>query len=91
MAYGLILKIIMYVFLTLGAISFALIISAVADELADGIRRIMARQSKIRCLCKHEYLLDWKWEGCKGIEICRYRCRKCGKNLEIKVVKAEGK
>lgn len=84
-----ILKIIMYVFMILGAVMFVLILSAVTDELADRIKRIMARQNKIRCLCKHEYLLDWKWKGFKEIEKCRYRCRKCGKKLEIKVVKAE--
>lgn len=82
-------KIIMYVLMTLGAVAFALILSAVTDVLADRIKRIMARQSKIRCLCKHEYLLDWKFEGRKGIEECEYRCRKCGKKLEIKIVKAE--
>lgn len=54
------------------------------------IKDIMNRQSKIRCLCKHEYVLKRKWIGW-GNDYDEYVfvCRKCGKKKSISVYENE--
>lgn len=50
------------------------------------IKDIMSRQSKIRCLCKHEYVLKSKWIGWgRDYDEYVFICRKCGKKKSIDV------
>jgi hypothetical protein len=54
------------------------------NVLFDKINEFINRKCKIRCLCKHEYIIDAKWLGWGFIEHV-FKCRKCGKVLRIKV------
>ena len=54
------------------------------NSLTDKIKKIMERQCKIRCLCKHEYIIDAKWLGWRFTEHV-FKCRKCGKVFRINV------
>lgn len=55
------------------------------------IKKIMNRQSKIRCLCKHEYTLKCRW--LKGVtrdyDEYIFICRKCEKEKSINVYENE--
>lgn len=42
------------------------------------ILEILKEKRKIKCLCKHEYIIDYKWYN-DIFEDLSLRCRKCGK------------
>lgn len=46
------------------------------------------KQRKIKCLCKHEYINDFKWIH-KNYEDITLKCRKCGKRKKITIWKQE--
>lgn len=55
------------------------------DAIYFKIKKIIKRQSKIRCLCQHRYNFDREWFFKDYTEQC-YHCEKCGKILKINVV-----
>lgn len=48
------------------------------------IKRILNKQTKIKCLCKHEYEQYGAFYF-KGIEY-EFKCRKCGKKISVQTV-----
>lgn len=78
------LNIIEVALMILGCSTAVVLLAIGIDELTDKIKKIMARQCKIRCLCKHEYILDFKWFGL-GYVKHEFKCKKCGKVLRINV------
>lgn len=62
----------------------------ISEIIIPKIKDIMNRQNKIRCLCKHEYVLKRKWIGW-GNDYDEYVfvCRKCGKKKSISVYENE--
>lgn len=51
------------------------------------ISAILKEQRKIKCLCKHEYIIDYKWYN-DIFEDLSLRCRKCGKKRKIRIWKS---
>lgn len=68
----------------LGVIALLVICAYVAVMLPGKIEQFMRKQSKIKCLCKHEYVQDILWECGEHLEYT-FRCRKCGKVIEVNV------
>lgn len=67
-----------------GITFIALVIYISIIILWHHIKRILKKQTKIKCLCRHEY------EPCsafyfKGIEY-EFKCRKCNKKISVKTV-----
>lgn len=50
------------------------------------IKKIYKNQKKIKCLCKHEYIEDYRWFNTNLADITLV-CRKCGKNKKIRIWK----
>lgn len=85
-----ILELIEIIWLIVGcAVTMSMIYFAI-DNITNKIKHFMKRQNKIRCLCHHEYIVDWAW-GNEDYKEYRYRCRKCGRILKINVVGGERK
>lgn len=74
----------------IGCLTISFISALLVVNLRIKITEVMKRQSKIRCLCKHEYVFVMScW--CDGVFTeYQYKCRKCGKVLEIKVMEKGG-
>lgn len=52
------------------------------------LKKVYMKQRKIKCLCKHEYINDFKWIH-KNYEDITLKCRKCGKKKQITIWKQE--
>lgn len=52
------------------------------------LKKVYMKQRKIKCLCKHEYINDFKWIH-KNYEDITLKCRKCGKRKKITIWKQE--
>lgn len=52
------------------------------------IKQIIKKQYKIKSLCRHEYVVDYIWDG-KKLSDYHFVCRKCGKTKEMKIWKQE--
>ena len=62
-----------------------LVYGIISNVIIPKIRRVMHRQSKIRCLCKHEYVAVNEWEY--PLKRCyELKCRKCGKEMKITIL-----
>ena len=83
------MKIIEDIIFAIGLGVIASFIALLISYVCLKIKQILKRQSKIRCLCKHEYDFDWSYEYDCGCEEHHYTCKKCGKVLEIKVIKRD--
>lgn len=83
------MKIIDDIIFVIGIITIGLLMALLISYVCLKIKQILKRQSKIRCLCKHEYDFDWSYEYDCRCEEHRYTCKKCGKVLEIKVIKRD--
>ena len=79
-----ILELIEVILLILGAIMLCILLSIFVSWAHNKIKDIMHRQSKIRCLCKHEYTKDWTFTVGSYTEYT-LKCRKCGKTKEITI------
>ena len=89
MTYEVFIEILKSILMIFGGFTLAMILYYLICELKQKIKKIMHRQSKIRCLCKHEYILKWRWYYGMDLDEYCYLCRKCGKRLDIKVAKEE--
>lgn len=78
------LKILEVTLLMLGSATAFTMLYIGLKILFDKIKEFMNRKCKIRMLCKHEYILDFKWFGFGYVEH-EFKCRKCGKVLRINV------
>lgn len=91
MQYKVIIEIFGNILMSIGCVVVCFVVCFALYGLICGlkikIKKILQRQSKIRCLCKHEYTLKWHWHYQEDLEEYCYICRKCGKGLRIKVVK----
>lgn len=68
-----------------GQISIVLILSLILAVLSAYVKIVLKRQTKIKCLCHHEYEPDSAFYKFGGIEYT-FRCRKCGKKRIVKTV-----
>ena len=84
--YEVFVEILKNVLMILGGVTVAFISYYIFQELKEKIKRVMRRQSKIRCLCKHEYVFEWVFYYGRDLKELSYKCRKCGKVLRINVV-----
>lgn len=50
------------------------------------LKKIYMKQRKIKCICKHEYIHDFKWVH-ENYEDITLKCRKCGKRKNITIWK----
>lgn len=50
------------------------------------LKKVYMKQRKIKCLCKHEYIHDFKWIH-ENYEDITLKCRKCGKRKKITIWK----
>lgn len=66
-----------------------LVCAIISNVVITKIQQVMRRQNKIRCLCRHEYVVVSDWFLPDG---CRYElvCRKCGKEKEITIYDMDG-
>lgn len=85
MELGIGLKIFFSILSFLGAISLAFIMFYVSEAIGVKIKEIKKRQSKIRCLCEHEYEFHCKFYYGRDLDEYCYVCRKCNKVLKFKV------
>lgn len=61
-----------------------LVCAIISDDVIPKIRQVMHRQSKIRCLCRHEYVAVNEWDY--PLRRCyELKCRKCGKEKKITI------
>ena len=74
----------------LGAITLVGLLAYFAIWAYGELKDIKNRQSKIRCLCKHEYVKDWIWPINIYTEYGLV-CRKCGKKKKITIYNDEAK
>lgn len=76
---------VMEIFASIGGVTVALLLSCIiVDVIIPKIKQVMHRQSKIRCLCKHEYVCTSKFVYGEESEY-RLICRKCGKKKKISI------
>lgn len=68
-----------------GALTICGIVFLLTAYLVDYIRKVMAGQTKIKCLCKHEYEPHSAWHMFYNSEY-KFKCRKCGKVILVKTV-----
>ena len=67
-----------------GMITIALLLVAIFCGLSEYVKKVLKKQTKIKCLCKHEYE-PFMAVYYNGIEY-DFKCRKCGKVISIKTV-----
>jgi tRNA(Ile2) C34 agmatinyltransferase TiaS len=60
-------------------------VSIVVYILYTYIRKIIKRQTKIKCLCHHEYKPHCAFCTVEGMKY-EFKCRKCGKIISIQTV-----
>lgn len=65
-----------------------LVCAIISNVVVPKVKQVMRRQSKIRCLCKHEYVVTFKTCG-SGRYWYYLVCRKCGKEKEITIYDRE--
>lgn len=68
-----------------GVLFIALIVLFVVNILWFYAKRILNKQTKIKCLCKHEYEPFYAFYAVKGVEYA-FKCRKCGKEVHIQTL-----
>lgn len=51
-------------------------------------KKVYMKKLKIKCICKHEYIHDFKWIH-ENYEDVTLKCRKCGKKKHITIWKQE--
>ena len=81
------------IILLFAAIGFLVVVmlvrAIISDAVIPKIRQVMRSQSKIRCLCKHEYVAVTEWEF--PLRRCyELKCRKCGKEKKITIYDMDG-
>lgn len=76
------LQIVEIIFLLVGAGTSSALLVVFVGVACTKFKEIMHRQSKIRCLCKHEYTKDYTFTmgPCTDYHLV---CRKCGKKVKI--------
>lgn len=76
---------IILLFAAIGFLVVVMLVRAIIyDAVIPKIRQVMNRQSKIRCLCKHEYVAVSEWNY--PLRRCyKLKCRKCGKEKKITI------
>ena len=67
-----------------GLFFILLIIYFLLWVLVHYVKKLLSKQTKIKCLCKHEYE-SYSAFYFGGIEY-EFKCRKCGKILSVKTV-----
>ena len=82
------MQILEIILLIIGSATAAALLFFFLDWAIRKIDNIMKRQSKIRCLCRHEYVWDWQFEYGSCVEY-HYCCRKCGKELQFRTYEDE--
>lgn len=71
----------------LGFIFAVILLYILFSVLIYKIKKFMKRQSKIRCLCQHEYeQMHALRIGNADYKECKFVCRKCGKELKANIV-----
>lgn len=84
------LKIFELIVQLLGCCTLFILVYISIDLLGDKIEKFMKRQSKIRCLCQHEYEQKFAWRiGVTDYKEVTFQCRKCGKILKANIVVGE--
>lgn len=72
--------------ITLGYLILIWGVVVLALYLIYHARKIIDNQTKIKCLCKHEYNISFVWIG-EEINKYELKCRKCGKEKIIRIYK----
>lgn len=78
------LQIVEILFLIVGAATSSALLFICVDVACKKFKEIMHRQSKIRCLCKHEYIKDYTFTMGPRTDY-HLVCRKCGKKVKITI------
>lgn len=74
---------------TSGIVTLAIILVYGCSVFINYIKRLIKKQTRIKFLCGHEYVLDWKWPTFTDSIVYRFRCKKCGKVQKIRVYEKE--
>ena len=69
----------------LGFLTFSVIVGCIVVFLINYINKVLSKQTKIKCLCKHEYVPNSAFYYLDGVEY-GFQCRKCGKTISVKAV-----
>lgn len=77
----------MIVFEIIGVMTVLCFAYYFASYLLLRILEILKGKRKIKCLCKHEYIINYKWYN-DIFEDLSLRCRKCGKKRKIRIWKS---
>lgn len=85
MQYEVIIDVLSKILMGFGAVFVSFISYYLYCELKEKIKQFMKRQSKIRCLCEHEYEFKWHMYYGRDLDEYCYVCRKCNKVLKFKV------
>lgn len=85
-----ILELMELILLVLGGITASIILLTMFNSLITKIRNIMVRQCKIKCLCKHEWMIDFKLYTGSHVDYT-FKCEKCGKILKVNNIITEKK
>jgi hypothetical protein len=85
MQYEVIIDVVSNFLMMLGAVVVAFGSYGLYCVLKLKIKQAMQRQSKIRCLCEHEYEFQWHIYYGRDLDEYCYVCRKCNKVLKFKV------
>lgn len=68
-----------------GFLSIAFLFAIAFYAFGTYIGKVLTKQTKIKCLCKHEYEMDniYHYPNGKRYE---FECRKCGKLISVETV-----
>lgn len=81
-------EIIIKILALIGGAVVLTILAILADITKRKLKEVMNRQSKIRCLCKHKFVIDYAWESVEFIDYST-KCKKCGKEKDFRIYKKE--
>jgi hypothetical protein len=73
---------------TIGTVTLACFLTVLVALLVEKLKEIMSKQCKIKCLCKHVYTQNCKFQ-IGADTIYKFVCRKCGKVTIIKTCEEE--
>lgn len=79
-------KVIEPVAIVLGYIVLVCVVAVSVCYLIHYAGKIINKQTKIKCLCKHEYNISFVWMGEERNQY-ELKCRKCGKEKVIRIYK----
>lgn len=83
------IEILRYLVEILGTAMLTIVLVYGGSAFINYIKRLVNKQTRIKFLCGHEYVLDWKWPTFTDSIVYRFRCKKCGKVQKIRAYEKE--